>query len=151
VRNCVIDYILGVFTPCKNCNIETGSRDYATVDEVVFSPCRAEVCRAFTSRASPRIAIPRSLLGDTLNAWMTQGWGMVTWPPRVPQWRNSRRALFCRVSDRGLIGESGARLQAVLGEFSAWVMKILRVNRRPNLFVTFGVWDCGSLCVEIRC
>jgi hypothetical protein len=32
----------GVFTPCKNCNIETRSRDYATVDEAVFSPCRAE-------------------------------------------------------------------------------------------------------------
>jgi hypothetical protein len=28
--------------PCKNCNIETRSRDYATVDEAVFSPCRAE-------------------------------------------------------------------------------------------------------------
>jgi hypothetical protein len=32
----------GVFTPCKNCNIETRSRDYATVDEAVFSPCHAE-------------------------------------------------------------------------------------------------------------
>jgi hypothetical protein len=32
----------GVFTPCKNCNVETCSRDYATVDEAVFSPCRAE-------------------------------------------------------------------------------------------------------------
>jgi hypothetical protein len=27
-----------IFTQCKNCNIETRSRDYATVDEVVFSP-----------------------------------------------------------------------------------------------------------------
>jgi hypothetical protein len=32
----------GVFTPCKNCNLETRSHDYATVDEAVFSPCRAE-------------------------------------------------------------------------------------------------------------
>jgi hypothetical protein len=32
----------GVFTPCKNCNFETRSRDYATVGEAVFSPCRAE-------------------------------------------------------------------------------------------------------------
>jgi hypothetical protein len=32
----------GVFTPCKNCNFETRYRDYATVDEAVFSPCRAE-------------------------------------------------------------------------------------------------------------
>jgi hypothetical protein len=31
----------GVFTPCKNCNIEIRSCDYATVDEAVFSPCRA--------------------------------------------------------------------------------------------------------------
>jgi hypothetical protein len=30
----------GVFTSCKNCNFETRSRDYATVDEAVFSPCR---------------------------------------------------------------------------------------------------------------
>jgi hypothetical protein len=32
----------GVFAPCKNCNIETRSHDYATVDEAMFSPCRAE-------------------------------------------------------------------------------------------------------------
>jgi hypothetical protein len=35
----------GVFTPCKNYNIETRSHDYATVDEAVFSPCRAELWR----------------------------------------------------------------------------------------------------------
>jgi hypothetical protein len=35
-------YYCGVFTPCKNCNIETRSRGYATVDEAVFSPWRAE-------------------------------------------------------------------------------------------------------------
>jgi hypothetical protein len=29
----------GVFTPRKSCNLETCSHDYATVDEVVFSPC----------------------------------------------------------------------------------------------------------------
>jgi hypothetical protein len=32
----------GVFVPCKNCNIETRSHDYATVDETVFSPSLAE-------------------------------------------------------------------------------------------------------------
>jgi hypothetical protein len=32
----------GVFTPLKNCNFETRSCDYATVDEAVFSPYRAE-------------------------------------------------------------------------------------------------------------
>jgi hypothetical protein len=40
----------GVFTPCKNCNIETRSRDYATVDEAVFSPCRAKESQTELSR-----------------------------------------------------------------------------------------------------
>jgi hypothetical protein len=39
----------GVFRPCKNCNIETRSRDYVRVDEAVFSPCRAELCHAVPS------------------------------------------------------------------------------------------------------
>jgi hypothetical protein len=43
-----------VFTPCKNCNFETSSRNYATVDEVVFSPCRGELC--VPCRADPRLA-----------------------------------------------------------------------------------------------
>jgi hypothetical protein len=34
-----------VFTPRRNCNFETRSRDYATVDKAVFSSCRAEPCR----------------------------------------------------------------------------------------------------------
>jgi hypothetical protein len=45
----------GVFTPCKNCNIETRSHDYATVDEAVFSP----------SHDDPRIASPRLLPGNS--------------------------------------------------------------------------------------
>jgi hypothetical protein len=53
-----------VFTPFKNCNIKTRSSDYATLDEEVFSPCQAELCRAVTSRASPRIAWPRLLPGN---------------------------------------------------------------------------------------
>jgi hypothetical protein len=32
----------GIFTPCKHCNIETRSRDYATVNKAVFSPSGAE-------------------------------------------------------------------------------------------------------------
>jgi hypothetical protein len=39
---CLFPIYCGVFTPCKNCNIETRSHDYATVDEALFSPCRAE-------------------------------------------------------------------------------------------------------------
>jgi hypothetical protein len=46
----------GVFTPCKNCNIETRSHDYATVDEAVFSPCRAQPSRDESRIASPRHA-----------------------------------------------------------------------------------------------
>jgi hypothetical protein len=41
-------YYCGVFTQRKTCNLEIRSRDYATVDEAVFSPCRAE----------PRSAVP---------------------------------------------------------------------------------------------
>jgi hypothetical protein len=37
----------GIFTPCKNCDVETRSRGYATVDEAVFS-----LSRTMTSRAS---------------------------------------------------------------------------------------------------
>jgi hypothetical protein len=48
----------GVFTPRKNCNIETRSRDYATVNEAVFSPCRAEQSRTKPSRAEPNRAEP---------------------------------------------------------------------------------------------
>jgi hypothetical protein len=40
-RFCIITEYCGVFTSCKNCNFETRSRDYETVDEAVFSPCRA--------------------------------------------------------------------------------------------------------------
>jgi hypothetical protein len=43
----------GVFTPRKTCNIETQSRDYALVDEAVFSPCRAEDSRPEPNRAEP--------------------------------------------------------------------------------------------------
>jgi hypothetical protein len=50
-----IDYCIkycGVVTPCKNYNIETRSRDYATVDEAVFSPCLAKQSQPETSRVA---------------------------------------------------------------------------------------------------
>jgi hypothetical protein len=56
----------GVFTPYKNCNIETLSRDYATVDEAVFSPCRAEQCRAEPSRAVNKLLITSHRLASLL-------------------------------------------------------------------------------------
>jgi hypothetical protein len=49
-----------VFTPFKNCKFETRSRDYATVDEAVFSTFRAELvvpCGAVLTE--PRLASPR--------------------------------------------------------------------------------------------
>jgi hypothetical protein len=36
----------GVFTPYKNCNIETRSRNYTIADEAVFSLCHAEQSQA---------------------------------------------------------------------------------------------------------
>jgi hypothetical protein len=56
----------GVFTPYKNYNVETRSRDYAIVDEMVYSPCCAEDSRpelrraeALTSRYLHGITPPR--------------------------------------------------------------------------------------------
>jgi hypothetical protein len=45
-----------VLRPCKNFNLETRSRDYASVDEGVLSPCLAELCRVVPSRASYHLA-----------------------------------------------------------------------------------------------
>jgi hypothetical protein len=158
----------GVFTPCKNCNIETRSR-------------RAEPRSAMPWRVAPRLARCQA---TAINTWMTQEWGRVTWPPRVPQWRNNRRALFSLVSDEEFIRETEARLQVVLGgrsllrfvveEDFVWSsVNWVRENNngseasavqasprrelwrmlpwREDLGVIFGVWYCGSFCVENRC
>jgi hypothetical protein len=105
-------------------NIEIRSRDYATVDEAVFSPCLVEPsCRAVTSRASPRIASPRLLPGNSYKHLddARVGRGHVTasamthvfqqWPKN---WRTVGRSVF-RLSDQGFIGETEARLQGDLG------------------------------------
>jgi hypothetical protein len=72
----------GVFMPCKNCNIETPSRDYAIVDEAVFSPCRAEQSRSELRKAEPIQAVNKSLFAShrltsccqatAINTWMMQ-------------------------------------------------------------------------------
>jgi hypothetical protein len=196
----------GVFTPCKNRNLETRSRDYATVDEAVFSPCRAELCRVVLSRAWPRIASLRLACcqATAINTWMTQEWGEVTWSRQqwrhaFQQWRNSRSTVgrsISRVADQGFLGETEACSRGVLVGRQPWrvrswrrcdrvirsdrfqlsegvqssrlrVQVISEVNRRTGkfvvlwrfyvwikyliLWVTFGVWTCGCLCVEIRC
>jgi hypothetical protein len=131
----------GVFTPFKNCSIETRSRDYATVDEAVFPPWRAKQNRAepwrvahrlvsssITSHrlaspliASHRLASPRLVCcqATAINTWMTQEWRGVTWPRQqwlhaFQQWRNNWSTVgrsVSRVSDQGFIGETEARLR----------------------------------------
>jgi hypothetical protein len=114
----------GVFTPCENRNLETCPGDYATVDEAVFSPCRAEVYHAVTSRASPLITYPRLLCcqATAINPWMTQEWWSRDHVSSDVTRFNSDATIeapfegaFPRVSDQGFIGETEARLQAVLG------------------------------------
>jgi hypothetical protein len=46
-------------------NTEARSRDYATVDEAVFSPCLAEPSRVTYRVESPRLASPRLLPGNS--------------------------------------------------------------------------------------
>jgi hypothetical protein len=55
-----------VFTPCKNYDIETCSRDYTTVEEAVFSPSQALPCRDESRIASPHLLPGNSYkhLGD---------------------------------------------------------------------------------------
>jgi hypothetical protein len=86
-------------------------RDYATVDETVFSPSRAKLCRTVTSRASPRLVCCRYKHLDDARV----GRGHVTlqqWRHAFQQWRNNWSV--SRASDQGFIGETEARLQALL-------------------------------------
>jgi hypothetical protein len=78
------DLYCGVFMPCKNCNINTRSHDYATVNEAVFSPSRTEPSRDESRVASPSLICCQA---TTINTWMTQEWGRVPWPRQ--QWRNN--------------------------------------------------------------
>jgi hypothetical protein len=155
----------GVFTPCKNCNIETRSHDYETVDEAVFSPWRA-----LTSRASLRIASARLLLGNSYKyldeARVRKGHvTALAVTSRASTGRNNWSV--SRVSDQEFIGETEARSGVVIGQFLGGRLQSVlgsrrrgmfivtaknwRVNRRTDLCIIFGVWDCGSFCVESRC
>jgi hypothetical protein len=86
----------GVFTPCNKYNIETRSSDYATLDEVVFSPCRAETISSMPWRVAHRLASRRLVCcqATTIYSWMTQVFGGVTWQRQqwrhpFQQWRNN--------------------------------------------------------------
>jgi hypothetical protein len=140
---------------CKNCNIETRSHDYVTIDERVFSPCRAEVCRAVTSRASPRLVYCHA---TAINTWMSQEWGWFTWSRQqcrhaFQQWRNNWGTVgrsVSRTSNQGFIGETEARLLVSslwditveglkLERFWSCELKTLSVNGSLSLCVIFGV------------
>jgi hypothetical protein len=114
--------------PCKNCNIETRSHDYATVDEAVFSPSRALPCRD-----ESRIASPRLLPGNRYKILDDARVGKGTWPRQ--QWRHmfnsdaiieaQLEVAFSRMSDQGFIGETEARLRVSsrweIAAGSSWV------------------------------
>jgi hypothetical protein len=95
----------GVFTPCKNCNIETRSRDYGIVDEAVFSPCRAEQSRTDPSRervairvASPHLVLPGNSYKHLDDARV--GKGHVTVPAVTsPVSNDTTMKAFSRMSD----------------------------------------------------
>jgi hypothetical protein len=113
----------GVFTPCKNCNIEIRSRDYATVDEAVFPPCRAELCRTVTSRASPRLSRCQA---KALNTWTTQEWGGATWP------RDHVSSDVTRFNSDATIEAplEGARSRVILGGRQPWKVRGWRRSER---------------------
>jgi hypothetical protein len=98
----------GVFMPCKNCNIETHSHDYATADEAVFSLCQAKLRRVVHYVASTHIICCQAT-----------EWGRVMWQRHAfQQWCNNRSTVgrsISHVSDQGFIGETEARSWVVLG------------------------------------
>jgi hypothetical protein len=118
----------GVFTPWKNYNFETRSRDYATVDEAVFSPCRAEPCRAEPSRAvnesliaSHRLASPRLLPGNSYkhldNARVGKGHVTASAVTSLVSSDTTIKA-FTRMSDPRVYRSSQEQLSARSQEFS---------------------------------
>jgi hypothetical protein len=89
-------------------NFETRSRDYATVNEAVFSLCRAELC--VPCRAAPRLLLSDNCKhldratvrrGHVTSAFHSD----VTHPQRVTP-ATVQNAAFFRVSDREFMGET---------------------------------------------
>jgi hypothetical protein len=153
-RNPMAHKYCGVFTPCRNCNIETRSHNYATVDEAVFSPCRAEPRSVVPWRVAHRLVCCQA---TAINTWMTQEWERVTWPRQqwrhaFQQWRNNWSTVgrsFPRVRS-GFIGETEARLRVS----SRWEIAAVLSGRHPR--EVSELWavsseDSYSLCVESRC
>jgi hypothetical protein len=149
----------GVFTPRRSCNLETRPRDYATVDEEVFSPCRAE-----SRSAVPwRVASPRLLPDNSYKTWMTQDWEMVTWPRQqwrhaFQQWRNNWSTVgrrVSRVSDQGSSFTSSSRweIAVVLGRRRRAVVSSERVSCnstsvKSRFYMECVIkWDCYNSCV----
>jgi hypothetical protein len=72
---------------------------------VVFSPWRAEPSFAMPWRVAHGLASPLLVCcqATSINTWMTQEWGGVTWPCQqwrhaFPQWRNNWRTVGRSVS-----------------------------------------------------
>jgi hypothetical protein len=126
------------------CNIETCSRDYATVGEAVFSPCwteqnQAEPNQAEPSRAKPwwvahRIASPRLLPGNSYkhldNARVGKGHVNTS---RVSS--DGTIKVLSRMLDQGFIGVRSRSDQSVLDsrqprKVHKWRRRSDRVNWR---------------------
>jgi hypothetical protein len=105
----------GVFAPCKNCNIETRSHDYATVDETVFSPCGAEPSRDESRTTSPRL-LPGNSYKHLDDARMGKGHLTAT---AVTSHVSSDATIeaVSHMSDQGFIGETEASSGVFIGEF----------------------------------
>jgi hypothetical protein len=102
----IFSWQCGVFNPCKNCNFETRYRNYTTVDEAVFSPCRAAP-RLLLGGNCKRLDRATVRRGHVTSAFRSD----VTHPQRVTLYRT----LFLRVPDCGFIGETEVRFRRVLG------------------------------------
>jgi hypothetical protein len=148
--------------PCKNRNLETRSRNYATVGETVFFPCWAEPSSAVRWRVAPRLASPclACCQATAINTWMTQEWEEVTWPRQqwrhaFQQWHNNRSTVgrsVSRLSDQGFIGETEARSRVVLGGRQPWKVRSWRrsdcVIRSDRFQLSEGV-QCSRLRVRV--
>jgi hypothetical protein len=133
-NNSALDEQCGIFTPCKNCNIEARSHNYATVDEAVLSPRRAEICRAVTSRASPHL-----LPGNSYKHFDHA---------RVGKGHVTASAVTSRVSDQGFIRETEARLQGVFGSRQPRKVRSWRRSDRVNWILRVSSFQFRSRWVN---
>jgi hypothetical protein len=143
----------GVFTPRKGCNLETRSRDYATVDKAVFSPCQAEPRSAMPWRvASPRLvccqATARVGKGHVTTSAVMSHVSTVTQQLKH-YWKECFPPVRSRVYTRDWSSFTrSSRWETAAG--SSWVASCEQSSCEDLkcdvkiLCVILGVWDCGS-------